>query len=354
VTAPMSWPTSALLLISGPTAVGKSELALRLARALDGEILTIDSVQVYRGLDIGSAKPTAEEQSQVPHHLLDLSEPSTQSTVAHFLLEAERALSDVRSRGKLPIFVGGTGLYVTALLQGLAELPAADPELRAALELRETADLLRELTDRDPDSASRLHRHDRVRIVRALEAVLLSGAPASQVRQTHGHQTTVHPALCLIPIIDRELLHERINLRTRRMLQGGLMQEVRGLVRRYGADAPALEAIGYRECVAALNSAAGEEGLEEQIALKTRQFAKRQLTFWRNEPGKRGWAIRPHAGDPCGQVGGISQSRRAPVKPIAALEWNQATLVQEVRARLLQPLENSEVWFLDAGAALAS
>jgi tRNA A37 N6-isopentenylltransferase MiaA len=164
----------------------------------------------------------------------------------------------------------------------------------------------------------------------------------------------VHPALCLIPIIDRELLHERINLRTRRMLQGGLMQEVRGLVRRYGADAPALEAIGYRECVAALNSAAGEEGLEEQIALKTRQFAKRQLTFWRNEPGKRGWAIRPHAGDPCGQVGGISQSRRAPVKPIAALEWNQATLVQEVRARLLQPLENSEVWFLDAGAALAS
>lgn len=354
MTGGVAWPASALLLVSGPTAVGKSEIALALAQELQAEILTIDSVQLYRGLDIGSAKPTHAEQKLVPHHLLDICEPTSQNTVADFLVAAERALGEIRARGRLPIFVGGTGLYVTALLQGLAELPAADPALRAALELRPTGDLWQELKVLDPESAARLHENDRIRIIRALETMMLGGRKASSVRQQHGHNTQVHPAVCLVPILDRDALQERINQRAKLMLERGLLREVQGLVDACGVEAPALEAIGYKECVATLRGEAPEEGLADRIALSTRQFAKRQLTFWRNEPRKRGWGVRPRGGEAQVLVGGTTQFRRAAIKPIPALPWSRSTLTAEVRARLLQPIENSEVWFVDAASALAS
>lgn len=350
----LSWPNSSLLLISGPTAVGKSDFALRLAQDLGAEIVSIDSVQLYRGVDIGSAKPPLEDRALVRHHLIDILDPSEQGTVARYLDEAERALADIRSRGKLPIFVGGTGLYVTALLQGLASLPAADPQLRAALESRQTEDLKSELGQRDPEAAAKLHVNDRVRIIRALESVLITGERASEIRRQHGHRVGVHPAICLIPLLERGALYGRIDRRAEEMVRRGLLGEVQRIVSDFGDGAPALDAIGYQESLAVMRGDLAEAGLAAEIAKNTRRLAKQQLTFWRNEPRKRDWLVRPGGSDPTVLISGVSQSKKSPVKPMPALGLESADLTEQIRQRLLQPIEKSEVWFFDISPMLAS
>ena len=349
-----SWPKSSLLLISGPTAVGKSDFALQIAQDLDGEIVNIDSVQLYRGVDIGSAKPSLEDRNLVRHHLIDILDPNEQGTVARYLAEAERALADIRSRGRLPIFVGGTGLYVTSLLQGLASLPAADPALRAALESRQTEDLKSELQQRDPEASQKLHINDRVRIIRALESVLMTGEKASEIRRQHGHRLGVHPAVCLIPLLERGALYARIDRRAAEMIQRGLLTEVQRLVSEFGPEAPALDAIGYQESLAVTRGELAESNLALEIAKNTRRLAKQQLTFWRNEPHKRNWFVRPTGADPAVSISGVSQSKRSPVKPMPALALERADLTRQIRERLLQPIENSEVWFFDISPMLAS
>ena len=350
----MSWDSTALLLISGPTAVGKTALALSLAEALGGEIVNIDSVQLYRGLDIGSAKPSIVDRSRVPHHLFDIFEPTEQGTVARYISAALTTIGELRARGKLPILVGGTGLYITALLQGLADLPPVDAELRASLEAQSTAELRAKLVDLDEASARGIAPNDRIRTVRALETVLLSGIKASDLRTAHGYRTQQLATLTIIPLIDRDELYRRINLRSQKMLEQGLIEEVETLVQRYGIDAPALDAIGYREVVQVLQGAGDRAALAETIALNTRRFAKRQLTFWRNEPAKRGWLVRPSGRDTAVEITGTSLARRAQVKPIAALPWSKERLAVEIELRLRQPLERSEVWLVAGAPKLAS
>lgn len=276
-----------LIAVVGPTAAGKSALALRLARRHGGEIVSCDSLQVYRGLDIGSAKATREERASVPHHLLDVVEPDAAFSAADYARLARAAIADIRRRGRLPIVAGGTGLYLRALLDGLFEGPSRDEALRARLERiaeRGSARLHRLLGRVDPEAAARTRPRDRVRLVRALEVFFLTGRPIS-AQQRRGGVGLAGPLLLIGLSPGRTALREAVRARTRQMLERGLLVEVRGLVARYGEPLPRpLAAIGYRQAVAVLRGELDEREAEPAIVTATMRFAKRQMTWFRHQP----------------------------------------------------------------------
>lgn len=276
----------AVVVVVGPTASGKSALAVKLAEEFDGEVINADSMQVYRGMDIGTAKPSAEFLQRVPHHLVGIVAPDVNFTAADFQQEARRVIGEIRLRQRLPIVVGGTGLYIRALLGGLAESPGGDEAYRA--ELSAFADregnlvLLERLRMVDPETAARLHVNDRLRIIRALEVHQQSGRPFSE------YQSGFAEAWCT-PLkfginVERGELYRRINARVECMLAAGLVEEVQSLLSAgYGRDLKALRAIGYKEICSYL---AGELSLAQAIDLikrDTRHYAKRQLTWFKRE-----------------------------------------------------------------------
>jgi tRNA dimethylallyltransferase len=277
-----------LIAIVGPTASGKSALALRLASERPAEIVSCDSLQVYRGLDIGSAKPSPAEQRAVPHHLIDLVDPDGSFSAAEWAAAAARAIEGIFARGRLPLVVGGTGLYLRALLEGLFDGPARHPELRARLEalaLRHgDARLHRVLARVDPAAAARIPVRDRLRVVRALEVWFASGRAISEV------QPTARPAIADVEVLtlglspEREPLQQAVERRTEAMLGAGLVEEVAGLLARgYAPELRPLQAIGYREAVAV---ARGELELPEarrRIVTATLRYAKRQRTWFRHQ-----------------------------------------------------------------------
>jgi tRNA dimethylallyltransferase len=277
------------LLLAGPTASGKSAVALALAERHGGEIISVDSMQVYRGLDLGTAKPTAAERARVPHHLLDVAELSEPFDAAKFVALARAAEADIRARGRWPIYCGGTGLYFKALLEGLGESPPGDAVVRAALEATPLPELLRELEQRDPAAFARIDRANARRVVRALEVIRLTGRPYSEQRVGW---TKVENAECgtrnaeQVFVLEREPedLRARIEARVDAMFAAGLATETRALLERGLADnRTALQALGYRQVVEHLR---GERGLAETIALvktKTWQFARRQRTWFRRQ-----------------------------------------------------------------------
>ena len=284
-----------LLVIVGPTAAGKSALALERAARLGGEIINADSVQVYQGLDIGSAKPSRAERAAVPHHLVDLWPPTHQANAGAWLVEAERAIAEVRARGRLPIICGGTGLYVRALLEGLASIPAVPAALAATIRQRiadeGAASLHAELTRVDPDCAARLAPNDGQRVGRALGVYLATGTPISLLQQRHRESASVRWRATLVGVFpDRAVLEARITARARQMIDAGLIDEVRGLLDAgVPVDAPGLMSLGYREVVAWLRSPALSSGgpaargsLATALAAAHRRYAKRQLTWWRD------------------------------------------------------------------------
>jgi tRNA dimethylallyltransferase len=275
----------ALIAVVGPTAAGKSALALRLARRHGGEIVSCDSLQVYRGLDIGSAKATREERASVPHHMLDIVEPDASFSAADYARLARAAIADIRGRGRLPIVAGGTGLYLKALLEGLFEGPSRDAALRARLERiaeRGSTRLHRLLARVDPEAAARTPPRDRVRLVRALEVFFLTGRPIT-AQQRQGSVALEGPLLLIGLNPDRAALREAVAARTRQMLERGLLAEVRGLVARYGEPRP-LAAIGYRQAVAVVRGELDEREAEQAIVTATMRFAKRQMTWFRHQP----------------------------------------------------------------------
>ena len=281
--------------LAGPTASGKSALALALARALPLEIVSVDSALVYRGMDIGTAKPTAAERAAVPHHLLDLREPTEPYSAALFVADARRAIADIAARGRLPLLVGGTMLYFKALIDGLDELPASDPAVRAAIEAAAAAQgwpgMHAELARVDAITAARLAPHDAQRIGRALEVWRLGGRPLSSFHS--GPRRRRAPALVSLEPAERGWLHERIAARFDAMLDAGLLDEVRHLRARPGVHAglPALRAVGYRQAWEALDAGLQGEALRRQVRERgiaaTRQLAKRQLTWLRSMPERR-------------------------------------------------------------------
>jgi tRNA dimethylallyltransferase len=271
--------------LAGPTAVGKSAVALALAERLGGEIISVDSMQVYRGLDLGTAKPGPAERARVRHHLVDVAELAEAFDAAQFVRRAAVAVKEIQGRGRVPIFCGGTGLYFKAWFAGLGEAPPADARVRAAVEATPLAELLRELELRDPVTYGRIDRQNPRRVFRAVEVIRLTGRPFAAQRANwtpDPRAQTPDPVFCLTR--EPADLRARIEARVDAMFAAGLVAETRGLLARGLAEQRhALQALGYRQVVELLH---GARGLAETVALvktKTWQFARRQGTWFRGQ-----------------------------------------------------------------------
>jgi len=276
------------LALLGPTASGKSALALRLAERLELEIVSVDSGQVYRGMDIGTAKPSSAERRRAPHHLIDLLEPTESYSAGRFRADAIEAVGAILARGRLPLLVGGTMLYYRALAQGIDALPTADPALRAAIDREAKRGgwpaLHAELARVDPPSARRLEPNDAQRIQRALEVYRATGKPLSEFHSAPRQPLPFALVSCALVPTDRALLHLRIAERLDRMLALGLVEELRALRRRHALDPslPSMRSVGYRQAWGFLEGAYGAREMRDRALAATRQLAKRQLTWLRS------------------------------------------------------------------------
>ncbi|VTR96886.1 tRNA (adenosine(37)-N6)-dimethylallyltransferase MiaA [Tuwongella immobilis] len=287
------------LILTGPTASGKSALSLELAEQLNAEIIALDSMTLYRGMDIGTAKPSLSDQARIPHHLLDTLDPWESSSVVAWLEQAAACVQDIHSRGKQSLFVGGTPMYLKALLEGLFESPPADAQLRAELtafgDEHGALALHRRLAEVDPVAAAKLHPNDTRRIVRALEVFTLTGTPIS-ARQTQWSPANREPRpndeptvpRCLVIDRPRAEMHERINARVLAMLDAGWLDEVRALLALpHPLSREAAQAVGYAELAAHLRGEMTLPQAIDRIQARTRQFAKHQLTWFRGMPACR-------------------------------------------------------------------
>ena len=312
---PSSILHSRAVLLAGPTAVGKSELALALAERLNGEIISVDSMQVYRGMDIGTAKPSPEERARVPHHLIDVVDVTQPFDAAQFVQMARQAVGEIQSRGRLPILSGGTGLYFKAFLDGLGEAPPTDTALRAILEATPMPELLRELAERDPATFERIDRQNPRRVIRAVEVIRLTGKPFSGQRANWQSSPQAPGALPLHFGLQRAAadLHERIETRVESMFQRGWVPETEHLLQHgLAQNRNAMQALGYGQIAEYLG---GVRSLPETIKLvktRTRRFAKRQMTWFRRQlrlnwitldPGTSAEAVLGALGRKYGDVG---------------------------------------------------
>lgn len=276
-------------MIAGPTGVGKSRVAMALAARIGGEIVNYDSVQVYRGFDIGSAKPSAEERRAVPHHLIDVVDADEPFDAAEFAARAKVACDEIARRGRRPIFVGGTGFYLRALLSGLPDLPGRDETLRARIRAiwdapRGAPRLWRLLESIDPATAGRIAPADRHRVERALEVFFSSGRPISTWERPSAHVEALRATKFGLSL-DRVALNRVLEERVRAMYDRGLVEETRALLARFPATARPFSTIGYREAAAVVTGATSLSEAMEATARRTRAYAKRQMTWLRAEPG---------------------------------------------------------------------
>lgn len=277
-----------LIALVGPTASGKTALAVRLAQAIEGEIVPADSRQIYRRLDVGTAKPSPEELAAVHHHLIDVVEPDQPLTLVEYQALAYQAIDDIHHRGKVPYLVGGTGLYVRAVLEGL-QIPAAppDPALRAALLAKDPLELHQELQAEDPESAARIHPHNVRRIIRALEVMRATGRPFSQQRR---RRPPPYDVLMLGLKMDRATLYQRIDARIERMVEAGLFEEVRGLLEAgLSPELPGLTGLGYRQAVDHFQGRLSREEAIQAIKRDTRRFVRHQANWFRPDDPRIHW-----------------------------------------------------------------
>jgi len=306
-----------IVFIVGPTGTGKSDAAVRVAAAADGEIVSADSMQFYRGMDVGTAKPDAAQREQVPHHLLDVVDPDQPYNVARFHDDATRAIDDILRRGRLPLVVGGSGLYVRALSCKL-DLPVAEPDDALRHRLRETAraqgpEFLHErLAAVDRASAERIHPRDVKKVIRALEVFERSGTPISDRYRAKPEPTDRYECLMFGLTCDREELYRRVEERCDRMVNSGLIREVRELLSRgYSPDLQSLQAIGYQEVAALLRGDLGFPEAVETFKRNTRRYVKRQLTWFKTEDRIQWLDVARR--DPAEEI--LSELRRRGVAP---------------------------------------
>jgi tRNA dimethylallyltransferase len=276
-----------IAVVSGPTGVGKTAVALELARRLGGELIGADSVQVYRGFDIGASKPTAAELGGITHHLIDVRDPDEPLDAASYAALADEAIADVHARGRLPIVVGGTGLWLRALLRGLVAVPKVDAPLRAALEAewdREGALAMHaRLSKVDPHSAQRIHVNDKLRVVRALEVYAQLGRPLGALREEHALGAPRYRDWTLLVDLPRALHAERVRARTRSMLEQGLIDEVRAIVSRHGPELRVLQSVGYKQALDHVRQNVPLDQTELDIGRATLLYARRQRTWWKKD-----------------------------------------------------------------------
>ncbi|NLF69112.1 MAG: tRNA (adenosine(37)-N6)-dimethylallyltransferase MiaA [Candidatus Anammoximicrobium sp.] len=273
--------------LTGATASGKTGVGIELAQQLDAEIISLDSMALYREMDIGTAKPTAQERASVPHHLLDILSPRDEFSVSNYLEAARRTMIEIRGRGREVLFVGGTPLYLKALLRGIFQGPPADWEFRRAVEeeLQQAGlpALYARLQQVDPLSAAKLHPHDKRRIIRALEVYRATGRPISHLQTQFDEGRPAESCRVFALLWSRDVLHRRINQRVDAMFAAGFVEEVRGLMQRHGAlSRTALQAVGYREVMAHLQAQADLPATIEAVKARTRQFARHQETWFRS------------------------------------------------------------------------
>lgn len=277
-----------IVILCGPTAVGKSALALEFAEKLNGEIISADSQQVWRELDIGTAKPSPAERKQVPHYLIDVASPDETFDVSRYAALADTAIAAITARGRLPIVVGGAGMYIRVLLYGLCEAPPQDLALRRQFAVRLEKEglpaLYEELKKIDPAAAQKIHPNDKTRTLRALEVHKITGKPISELQQAHAFRHPRYEALQIGLNCDRALLHEKISQRTDWMIANGWSEEVRELLKFYSPDSQALQSIGYRQLVAYLQGHIPLEEAVQKIKQQTLSLARRQLTWFRADP----------------------------------------------------------------------
>ena len=280
-----------ILCVVGPTACGKTTMGIKLAQRYNGEVVGVDSMQIYRGMQVGSAAPGMDEMEDIPHHMIGIADPGENWSVARFAEAADLYIQNIISRNKLPVLVGGTGLYLEAIIAGRTFAPGSvEGEIRQSLqrELEEggIGPLLEELREIDPEAAGRLHPADEKRILRALEVYRETGKTISQHnRETQAQPKRYEPLYIGLAFRDREDMRAAIDQRADKMLQGGLEKEVRELLRReIPRDATAMQAIGYKELLAAIEGSCTMEEALEQVKVRSRQYAKRQLTWLRRNP----------------------------------------------------------------------
>lgn len=272
-------------IIAGPTASGKTSLSIELAKRLNGEIVSADSMQIYTSMDISTAKPDAEEMQGIPHHLIGIIEPGEEFSVAQYKLKATEAIEDILSRGKQPIVVGGTGLYIDTLMNNTEYLEYEKSDVRSTLEARNeregTLSLLNELSSIDPETAEKLHVNDAKRIIRALEVYYSTGKTISEQRElSHLNESPYRWCLIGLNAEDRRYLYDRINLRVDIMLRNGLIEEAKEFFASQ-ASRTAVQAIGYKELRSYLDGEATLDDVIEKLKMETRRYAKRQLTWFR-------------------------------------------------------------------------
>lgn len=288
-------PKSRLILLAGPTAVGKSDIALVLAEKLGGEIVSVDSMQVYRGLHIGTAKPMHEERARVRHHLIDVVNLTEPFDAAQFVRLASEAVVDIRGRARMPILCGGTGLYFKGFLDGLGDAPRADAALRQVLEATPVPELLAELATKDPATYERIDRQNPRRVIRAVEVLRLTGEAPSQQRANWSapanesdHRSTEAAVFIGLTRSSADL-QQRINIRVEKMFEQGLVSETEELLKRGLAEnRTAMQALGYRQVVEHLRGMRSLATTIELVKIRTRQFAKRQMT-WFKKYGPSNW-----------------------------------------------------------------
>ena len=282
-----------VVVVTGPTATGKTSLAIALALRFDGEIVNADSMQVYRYMDVGTAKPTLEERRQVAHHLIDVVDPDASYSAGRYAEQAREAAKTIHGRSRIPFLTGGTGLYIRAFLEGLIPTGAADPELRRRIERehdRAVAEgdphrLHRQLAESDPESADRIHPNDARRVCRALEIAWTTGSSTSRVQAEHRFGDRPYRVLHLALDLEREALGKRIEARCRAMVDGGLLQEMRNLLERgYGPELRPMQAIGYRHMLPVVEGRDTLANALDAMRTDTRRFARRQRTWLRAVP----------------------------------------------------------------------
>jgi tRNA dimethylallyltransferase len=277
---------SPILVVLGPTASGKSELALEVARRSGAELLSVDSMQVYRRMDVGTAKPSADERAAVRHHLIDLVEPNEPFTVARFVEQADATIADAQARGTRLVAVGGTPMYYKALFEGMFEGPEPDLDLRERLRAMGNEGMHRRLVEVDPAAATRIHVNDTKRLVRALEVFEQTGQPISSLQTDWASGQARHPAVWVGLHWDKDVINRRINARVKGMMAAGWVDETRQLLAQYGElSMTAAEATGYREIIEHLHGRMSLDDAVEQIKIATRQLARRQMKWFRRFPG---------------------------------------------------------------------
>lgn len=320
-----------LLIVTGPTASGKTSLSIDLAKQLNGEVISVDSAQVYRHFNIGTDKISAVKRQIIPHHCIDILEPQEQCNAFTWLQTAYASATGLRAIGKLPLFVGGTTLYISALIEGLSELPPGNSALRTDLETLSTPELFARAEKFHV--AGTINPNDRLRLIRAIEIHL--STPNDNSAAWPGNRN----ALILVLTKDRDLLYQGITDRVAAMLDIGLIEEASALYQRYGGDTPAFRTLGYSQCRDLFEGRIAQADLQSAIAQASRRYAKRQLTFWRNEPFKRGWLQIPDQRTAKTTVLNSSNS-------FDSFSLTATELGQRIAIRLLEPFEMPEVWYI--------